>query len=801
MGMLSALVHLVILPALCAQPVHQWTVQRGGSRDDRGHALQVDASGNAWVAGDTFSSLDGHTNAGISSADVFLMKFDHAGVHQWTVQHGGFGEDMARALEVDASGNSWVAGYTTSSLDGHTNAGESDVFLMKFDTTGVHQWTVQRGGSDRDEARALQVDASGNSWVAGWTKSSLDGYTNAGISSADVFLMLFDHAGVHRWTVQRGGSDDDFGHALQVDASGNAWVAGDTRSSLDGNTNAGGSDVFLMKFQAASTVTSKTSTSRSTTSTSTVSRSTSVTTISTRTATESSAVLFEPLPDVDWQASTLDTVGLEQLVQKPQISSTLTPSVEDGKDFSTGLTAAEDIPAGLLAIVAVLAALTCLFASLGIFCCYWKLQGAAQAELPICHISNPTALPSLTPSMALKPLLFSWSSRMTAEWPRGKVQKLVVSEAGFEACGRHYEFCKLENGWHFVWEDGTVQKVESIRGNILQWRTQHPHPAWQDFRWICTPRCCIENHHDMKPSDFGPYRCGLCARSCTAENHWNCQQHQVHLCPVCAELPPEVPTLGVAAAYLVNIFPPLARRATADESPNFYAICPLLAHGENGMGYDKTCPRDGRPRCSIVDALDDAHSGKVTHFVSWCWAYSLNDVVSSIERWLQKSGEDPLSVFLWMCFFCNNQYRIKEEAIQTPSEDLRGIFESHLVEAGRMLVLLDTVLEPTYVTRAWCIFESYVSIAQDIPMEIILPRTAENFFQETMRCGGIDLLTQGVHELDVRRAKAGSLADEDLIKRIILNTTGFDVVNHAVRSRLVDQLTVLFRELLMPRPP
>ncbi|CAK9065686.1 unnamed protein product [Durusdinium trenchii] len=121
---------------------------------------------------------------------------------------------------------------------------------MKFDTTGVHQWTVQRGGSDRDEARALQVDASGNSWVAGWTKSSLDGYTNAGISSADVFLMLFDHAGVHRWTVQRGGSDDDFGHALQVDASGNAWVAGDTRSSLDGNTNAGGSDVFLMKFQA-----------------------------------------------------------------------------------------------------------------------------------------------------------------------------------------------------------------------------------------------------------------------------------------------------------------------------------------------------------------------------------------------------------------------------------------------------------------------------------------------------------------------------------------------------------------------
>ena len=54
--------------------------------------------------------------------------------------------------------------------------------------------------------------------------------------------------------------------------------------------------------------------------------------------------------------------------------------------------------------------------------------------------------------------------------------------------------------------------------------------------------------------------------------------------------------------------------------------------------------------------------GKVTHFVSWCWAYSLNNVVSAIERWLQKSNEDPQNVFLWMCFFCNNQYRIQEEA-------------------------------------------------------------------------------------------------------------------------------------------
>ena len=43
--------------------------------------------------------------------------------------------------------------------------------------------------------------------------------------------------------------------------------------------------------------------------------------------------------------------------------------------------------------------------------------------------------------------------------------------------------------------------------------------------------------------------------------------------------------------------------------------------------------------------------GKVTHFVSWCWAYSLSNVVSAVEGWLQKSDEDPETIFLWMCFF------------------------------------------------------------------------------------------------------------------------------------------------------
>ena len=60
--------------------------------------------------------------------------------------------------QVDDVGNAWVAGDTRSSLDGHANAGSYDIFLMKFDAQGVHLWTRQRGGGSWDEARALEAD-------------------------------------------------------------------------------------------------------------------------------------------------------------------------------------------------------------------------------------------------------------------------------------------------------------------------------------------------------------------------------------------------------------------------------------------------------------------------------------------------------------------------------------------------------------------------------------------------------------------------------------------------------------------
>ena len=92
------------------------------------------------------------------------------------------------------------------------------------------------------------------------------------------------------------------------------------------------------------------------------------------------------------------------------------------------------------------------------------------------------------------------------------------------------------------------------------------------------------------------------------------------LCPSCAAVPKSEQLLGISAAYVLEIFPALARQSTGLENPNFYEMAPVVAMGETGLGYGKTCSEDGEPNCSIVDAVEEHHKGKVSHFVSWCWA-------------------------------------------------------------------------------------------------------------------------------------------------------------------------------------
>ncbi|MBP7796975.1 MAG: SBBP repeat-containing protein [Elusimicrobiales bacterium] len=243
-GNTSAWFYDIFLIKYDSNGVRIWTRQIGTSEYDYAYGVAFDTSGNVYITGYTKCGLDGNTFAG--GADIVLIKYDSNGNKIWTSQIGTSSDDKANGVAVDTSGNVYVTGYTGSGLDGNTSAGGTDIVLIKYDTSGNKIWTKQIGTSSDDKANGVAVDTSGNVYVTGYTGGGLDGNTSAGYN--DIFLIKYDSNGNKIWTRQIGTSNFDYAYGVAVDTSGNVYVTGYTEGGLDGNTSAGGADIFLIKY-------------------------------------------------------------------------------------------------------------------------------------------------------------------------------------------------------------------------------------------------------------------------------------------------------------------------------------------------------------------------------------------------------------------------------------------------------------------------------------------------------------------------------------------------------------------------
>ena len=114
-----------------------WTKQLGTSSTDGGSGVTTDSSGNIYVTGQTQGGLDGNTNSG--ETDIFLVKYNSSGTKQWTKQLGTSSSELGYGVTTDSSDNIYVTGYTYGGLDGNTNSGESDIFLVKYNSSGIIQ--------------------------------------------------------------------------------------------------------------------------------------------------------------------------------------------------------------------------------------------------------------------------------------------------------------------------------------------------------------------------------------------------------------------------------------------------------------------------------------------------------------------------------------------------------------------------------------------------------------------------------------------------------------------------------------
>ena len=165
---------------------------------------------------------------------------DNTSTSTWTKQLGTSSGDEGTGVSTDSSGNIYVTGYTGGGLDGNTSSGVSDIFLVKYDSSGTKKWTKQLGTSSIDEGTSVTTDSSGNIYVTGLTYNYLDGNTGSG-GAGDIFLVKYNSSGTKQWTNQLGTSSsacgiDQYktncgistGNGVSTDSSGNIYVTGYT---------------------------------------------------------------------------------------------------------------------------------------------------------------------------------------------------------------------------------------------------------------------------------------------------------------------------------------------------------------------------------------------------------------------------------------------------------------------------------------------------------------------------------------------------------------------------------------------
>ncbi|MBC8428068.1 MAG: SBBP repeat-containing protein [Candidatus Pelagibacter sp.] len=223
----------------------QWTLVINGQHS-RGHGIVTDTSGNIFITGFAMDTFNSVSNTG--AKDLFLTKYNTSVTHQWSKLLGSTSDDVGNEIVMDSSGNLYITGYTEGILDGGTTSGERDLLITKYDSSGNNSWAKQVGNT-RSEGRSIAVDSSGNSYVVGYTYGDFDGNTNIG--GADIVIVKYNSSGTKQWSYQYGTSSDDFGEGIVVDSAGNLYVTGYTSGNFYGNVNAGGSDFFLMKLNSS----------------------------------------------------------------------------------------------------------------------------------------------------------------------------------------------------------------------------------------------------------------------------------------------------------------------------------------------------------------------------------------------------------------------------------------------------------------------------------------------------------------------------------------------------------------------
>ncbi len=259
---------MVFSPRLSAQ-TYEWVKTFGDTGFDVGRDVVTDTSGNIYVCGYFFGTVDFdpgtgndiHTTNG--GFDLYVLKLDANGSYLWAKTIGGSGGDYAYSLSLDDSNNLYVTGHFADSVDFdpgqgadiHISNGNWDVFVMKLDTNGNFIWAKTFGSNNYDEGFSCVVDGTGNVYTTGYFNGTVDFDPGSGSDihsvngDKDVFVQKLDPNGNFIWARTFGGNYEDVGMSIAFDHIGSIFVTGWFKGSVDFDTSQGTTDIHTSSGQ------------------------------------------------------------------------------------------------------------------------------------------------------------------------------------------------------------------------------------------------------------------------------------------------------------------------------------------------------------------------------------------------------------------------------------------------------------------------------------------------------------------------------------------------------------------------
>ena len=249
-----------------------WSTYLGGSGDDAGQAIAVDAAGDVYVVGITAPGIGASANnfpttsgsafpASATSGDGFVVELNPTGSQMifgtylpglGTYNGYGYGQTKTIAMTIDSNGSAYVAAsLAPSSFNFPTTAGafqtssgaqETGVILKLNPAGSGLAYATYLGPSETGQstrASAITVDASGNAYVTGVAPYQFPTTAGAylGISDGGAFVAKLNAAGSALIYSTYLAANGDEGLAIKVDSQGRAYILGQVNCSADMPSN------------------------------------------------------------------------------------------------------------------------------------------------------------------------------------------------------------------------------------------------------------------------------------------------------------------------------------------------------------------------------------------------------------------------------------------------------------------------------------------------------------------------------------------------------------------------------------